>query len=95
MLKPKAIIATWQYPDGKLGLQLQADGSLVMTTRETPSDVWGPPVNVGGPTSIMPIFAKALTRLVDGTLADDLAPKPRPDFDPHVDYPERYTDGPV
>jgi hypothetical protein len=26
---------------------------------------------------------------------DKPTPRPRPDFDPHIDYPERYTDGPI
>jgi hypothetical protein len=29
------------------------------------------------------------------TLTAKRKAEPRPDFDPHLDYPERYTDGPV
>ena len=41
-------------------------------------------------------YAQSLTKRVNAFQADmDKLTEPKPDYDPHVDYPERYTDGPV
>jgi hypothetical protein len=50
-VKPKlsdhAVIARWLSNDRCEGYEFQADGTLWVRTRQTPSEVWSPPKSVG------------------------------------------------
>lgn len=48
-------------------------------------------LHADGATYSCPCGRTRMTVLADG----NLDPKPRPDYDPKADWPERYTEGPI